>query len=197
MIAFPPGVRVWLATGHTDMRKGFATLALLVQEKLKTDPHCGHLFVFRGRRGDLIKVIWHDGQGACLFSKRLERGRFIWPTPSEGAVTISPAQAELARARVREAGLEDDIEIRLADYRDTDDGPYDKIASVGMVEHVGTAQLPAYFTHLRELLKRHNLIGGVAGQVSRRRSPSAPNRGRPPGPQGTRPPRGAMPSCRL
>jgi transposase len=92
MIGFPPGVRVWLATGHTDMRKGFATLALLVQEKLKGDPHGGHLFVFRGRRGDLIKVIWHDGQGACLFSKRLERGRFIWPTPSEGAVTISTAQ---------------------------------------------------------------------------------------------------------
>src|SRR2546430_13000382 len=58
----------------------------------KADPHCGHLFVFRGRRGDLIKVIWHDGQGACLFSKRLERGRFIWPTPAEGAVTISRAQ---------------------------------------------------------------------------------------------------------
>src|SRR5947208_11284966 len=84
MIAFPPGVHVWLATGHTDMRKGFATLALLVQERLKTDPHGGHLFVFRGRRGDLIKVIWHDGQGACLFSKRLERGRLIWPTAQLG-----------------------------------------------------------------------------------------------------------------
>ena len=92
MIGFPPGVHVWLATGHCDMRKGFPGLALLVQEKLKSDPHGGHLFVFRGRRGDLIKVIWHDGQGACLFSKRLERGRFIWPTPSQGAVTISPAQ---------------------------------------------------------------------------------------------------------
>ena len=68
-------------------------------------------------------------------------------------VTISPAQAELARTRVREAGLSDRIEIRLADYRDTDDGPYDKVASVGMVEHVGTGQLPAYFAHLRELLK--------------------------------------------
>ena len=67
-------------------------LALLVQETLKADPYSGHLFVFRGRRGDLIKVIWHDGQGACLFSKRLERGRFIWPTPADGAVTISPAQ---------------------------------------------------------------------------------------------------------
>jgi len=85
-------VRVWLATGHTDMRRGFPSLALLVQEQLKQDPHAGHLFVFRGRRGDLLKIIWHDGQGACLFSKRLERGRFIWPTSSEGAVTISPAQ---------------------------------------------------------------------------------------------------------
>ena len=92
MIPVPAGVRVWLSTGHTDMRKGFSTLALLVQETLKADPHCGHLFVFRGRRGDLIKVIWHDGQGACLFSKRLERGRFVWPTPADGAVTISPAQ---------------------------------------------------------------------------------------------------------
>ncbi len=64
-------VRVWLATGHTDMRKGFSSLAVLVQEKLKQDPHAGHLFVFRGRRGDLIKVIWHDGHGACLFSNYL------------------------------------------------------------------------------------------------------------------------------
>ena len=85
-------VRVWLATGHTDMRKGFASLALLVQERLAADPHSGHLFVFRGKRGDLVKIIWHDGQGACLFTKRLERGRFIWPAESEGAVTISPAQ---------------------------------------------------------------------------------------------------------
>jgi transposase len=92
MITFPPGVRVWLATGHTDMRRGFPSLALMVQEQLKQDPYSGHLFIFRGRRGGLIKVIWHDGQGACLFSKRLERGRFIWPTPTEGAVTISPAQ---------------------------------------------------------------------------------------------------------
>jgi transposase len=99
----PP--RVWLATGHTDMRRGFPGLALLVQETLKQDPHAGHLFVFRGRRGDLIKVIWHDGQGACLFSKRLEKGRFIWPAAAQGSgqdqsvacaadatVTISAAQ---------------------------------------------------------------------------------------------------------
>ena len=74
MIAAPIGARVWLAAGHTDMRKGFDGLALLVQETLKRDPHSGHLFVFRGRRGGLIKVLWHDGQGPCLFAKRLERG---------------------------------------------------------------------------------------------------------------------------
>lgn len=92
MIPVPSGVRVWLATGHTDMRCGFAGLSLKVQEVLKRDPHSGHLFVFRGRRGDLIKVIWHDGQGACLFAKRLERGRFLWPSPADGVVAISPAQ---------------------------------------------------------------------------------------------------------
>ena len=67
-------------------------VALLVQETLKRDPHSGHLFVFRGRRGGLIKVLWHDGQGMCLFAKRLERGRFIWPSPADGVVTITPAQ---------------------------------------------------------------------------------------------------------
>ena len=84
MIPVPSGARVWLAAGHTDMRKGFDGLALLVQETLKRDPHGGHLFVFRGRRGGLIKVLWHDGQGMCLFAKRLERGRFIWPSPADG-----------------------------------------------------------------------------------------------------------------
>jgi transposase len=97
MIAIPGGVQVWLATGHTDMRKGFDGLAVLVQEVLKRDPHNGHLFVFRGRRGGLIKVLWHDGQGLCLYAKRLERGRFIWPSTiardnTEMAVTITPAQ---------------------------------------------------------------------------------------------------------
>jgi len=91
-IPIPAGARVWLATGHTDMRKGFDGLALLVQETLKRNPHNGHLFVFRGRRGGLIKVLWHDGQGMCLFSKRLERGRFIWPSPADGTVAITPAQ---------------------------------------------------------------------------------------------------------
>lgn len=104
MIPVPVGVKVWLATGHTDMRKGFASLSLLVQEILKRDPLGGHIFCFRGRPsvcgtqsvldcyGDLIKIIWHDGQGANLYVRRLERGRFLWPSPADGLIAITPAQ---------------------------------------------------------------------------------------------------------
>ncbi len=81
MIPVPARTKVWLAAGVTDMRKGFNGLSALAEKVLEQDPYSGHLFVFRGRRGDLIKVIWWDGQGACLFSKRLERGRFVWPSP--------------------------------------------------------------------------------------------------------------------
>ena len=92
MIPLPTGVRVWLATGHTDMRKGFASLALLVQEVLKRDPLSGHLFCFRGRRGDLLKVIWHDGQGACLFTQAAGARPVSVASVADGVVTISPAQ---------------------------------------------------------------------------------------------------------
>lgn len=92
MIAVPSNVKVWLAVGHTDMRRGMNGLALLVQEQLQRNPHAGDLFVFRGRRGDLIKMIWHDGLGMSLYAKRLERGRFVWPTPVDGVVGIAPAQ---------------------------------------------------------------------------------------------------------
>ena len=92
MISLPSGARVWLAAGRTDMRKGFDGLAAAAQDRLTQDPFSGHLFVFRGRRSDLVKMIWHDGQGACLFTKRLERGRFIWPSVAGESVTISPAQ---------------------------------------------------------------------------------------------------------
>jgi len=95
MIPVPAATKVWLAAGVTDMRKGFNGLSALAQEVLKQDPFSGHLFVFRGRRGDLIKVIWWDGQGACLFSKRLEKGCFVWPSPASGKVSLSPAQLSM------------------------------------------------------------------------------------------------------
>jgi transposase len=71
MISIPAGIRIYLACGHTDMRKGFDGLAVLVQEVLAQDPYSGALFIFRGRRGDLIKLLWWDTQGQCLFAKRL------------------------------------------------------------------------------------------------------------------------------
>lgn len=92
MIPVPASTKVWLASGVTDMRKGFNGLSILAQDALEQDPFSGHLFVFRGRRGDLIKIIWWDGQGACLFSKRLERGRFVWPSPVQGKIVITSAQ---------------------------------------------------------------------------------------------------------
>ena len=92
MIPVPSGVRVWIATGHTDMRRGMQGLALQVQEGLKRDPHAGDLYIFRGRRGDLEKILWHDGIGLSLYAKRLDRGKFIWPSASGGAVSISAAQ---------------------------------------------------------------------------------------------------------
>ena len=63
-----------------------------VQEVLRRDPHAGDLYVFRGKRGDLLKILWHDGLGMSLYAKRLERGKFIWPSPVDGAVAISAAQ---------------------------------------------------------------------------------------------------------
>ena len=92
MIPVPSAVRVWLAVGRTDMRRGMNGLALQVQQALQRDPHAGDLYVFRGKRGDLVKILWHDGIGMSLYAKRLERGRFIWPTPTDGVVSISAAQ---------------------------------------------------------------------------------------------------------
>lgn len=95
MIPVPTNTKVWLAAGVTDMRKGFNGLSALAEKVLEQDPFSGHLFVFRGRRGDLVKVVWYDGQGACLFSKRLERGRFVWPSPAQGRVLITSAQLSM------------------------------------------------------------------------------------------------------
>jgi len=95
VIPVPAHTRVWLAAGVTDMRKGFHSLAAQVENALQGDPHSGHLFVFRGRRGDLLKIIWWDGQGGCLFAKRLERGRFVWPSPADGKVRVTPAQLSM------------------------------------------------------------------------------------------------------
>ena len=83
---------MWIAAGVTDMRKGMQGLALLVQQGRKRNPHGGDLFVFRGRAGSLIKIIWHDGIGMSLYAKRLEKGRFVWPSAKDGMVSLTGSQ---------------------------------------------------------------------------------------------------------
>jgi transposase len=91
MIPIASGVRIWIASGHTDMRRGMPGLALLVQEGLGRDPF-GDVFVFRGRSGSLIKALWHDGLGLSLYAKRLDRGRFVWPQTVGGVVALTAGQ---------------------------------------------------------------------------------------------------------
>jgi transposase len=95
VIGPPSGTRIWIAAGVTDMRRGMYGLAALVQTGLQENVYGGDVFVFRGRRGDLIKVLWVDRDGLCLFAKRLERGRFVWPNASTGAVHLTPAQLSM------------------------------------------------------------------------------------------------------
>lgn len=95
MIGLPAGTKVWLAAGVTDMRSGFNGLATKVQTAWEEDPFSGHVFVFRGRRGDLIKLLWWTGDGLCLLAKRLERGRFIWPQAGSGSVALTQAQLSM------------------------------------------------------------------------------------------------------
>lgn len=92
MISLPSGTRIWLIAGATDMRKSFNGLGEQIQSTLDDDPHAGHLFIFRGRRGDIVKILWADADGLCLFTKRLEEGQFVWPTVRDGKISITRAQ---------------------------------------------------------------------------------------------------------
>lgn len=95
MITPPSGTRIWLAAGVTDMRRGMNGLAALVQTTLELDPFAGHVFIFRGRQGDLVKLLWWSGDGMNLYAKRLERGRFVWPQAQNGSVHLSGAQLSM------------------------------------------------------------------------------------------------------
>ena len=95
MIAPPSHTKIWIAAGVTDLRRGFTGLSALVQTRVEQNPLSGQVFIFRGRRGDLVKLIWFDGDGLCLFQKRLERGRFIWPQATEGSVSLTRAQLSM------------------------------------------------------------------------------------------------------
>lgn len=95
MMGLATGTRIWIVAGITDMRRGFIGLAGMVQTALEQNPFSGQVYIFRGRRGDLIKVLWYDGDGLCLLAKRLERGRFMWPQARGGVVSLTPAQLSM------------------------------------------------------------------------------------------------------
>ena len=112
MNGLPSGTRVWLAAGITDMRKGFDSLAAQAQTVLGQDPFSGHVFCFRGRRGDLVKLLWWDGDGLCLFAKRLERGRFVWPRTGGRRGGAEPGATVDAARRDRLADAATDLAAR-------------------------------------------------------------------------------------
>lgn len=91
----PANTRIWIVAGVTDMRRGFMSLSGLVQTVLDQNPLSGNVYVFRGRRGDLVKILFHDGDGVCLFQKKLDRGRFVWPQAESGTVSLTRAQLSM------------------------------------------------------------------------------------------------------
>src|SRR5256886_2458043 len=95
MMALPANTRIWIAAGVTDLRRGFTGLSALVGTKLEQKPFSGQGFVFRGRRGDLVKVFWYDGDGVCLVAEGLEGGRLVWPQATSGTVWLTRAQLSM------------------------------------------------------------------------------------------------------
>ncbi|HEY2859844.1 MAG TPA: IS66 family insertion sequence element accessory protein TnpB [Terracidiphilus sp.] len=91
----PVNTQIWLVAGVTDLRRGYTSLSGLVQSTLDKSPLSGQVFLFRGRRGDLIKILWHDGDGICLLQKRLDRGKFVWPQATSGTVSLTRAQLSM------------------------------------------------------------------------------------------------------
>jgi transposase len=95
VIQFAPTTRVYLACRPVDLRKGLDGLMAQVANVLQADPFSGHLFIFRGKRGDYFKLVYWDGSGLCLFAKRLEKGKFVWPPIVDGRMRLTPAQMAL------------------------------------------------------------------------------------------------------
>jgi transposase len=95
VITLAPGTKVFLACRSVDLRNGFDGLAAKAQQIIGADPFSGHVFLFRGKRGDYLKGLYWDGTGLCLFAKRLEKGRFVWPPIVDGGTTLTPAQLAL------------------------------------------------------------------------------------------------------
>ena len=94
MMFVPAGVKVHLALGYTDMRKAWTGSRCWSRNVLKKDPFSGHLFAFRGKKASVLKILFWDGNGLCLFTKRIDQGGFVWPVMAgyDGSITLTPAQ---------------------------------------------------------------------------------------------------------
>ena len=95
MLTLPPSVRIWCSTSPTDLRRGFDGLSGLVRSHLHADPLSGHLFVFFNRKADRLKVLYWDRDGMCIWYKRLERGRFHFPTADAASLELTPGQLQM------------------------------------------------------------------------------------------------------
>ena len=95
MIGPPSGTRIWLVAGHTDLRKGVDGLSALVQNHLNQNPFSGEVYLFRGKSGNKIKVLWSTPEGMCCFYKRLSDTKFVWPRAQNGTVCLSAAQLSM------------------------------------------------------------------------------------------------------
>jgi transposase len=95
MLNLPPSVRIWLATKPTDLRKSFDGLAELVRQQIQVDPFSGHLFVFRNKRADRVKLLYWDDDGYAIWYKRLEVGTFRFPTSEDGRVSMRAADLQM------------------------------------------------------------------------------------------------------
>jgi transposase len=92
MIGPSSGTLIWIVAGFTDLRRGFDALSAQIQNVLNENPFSGEIYIFRGRRGDKIKILWYSNDGLCLFYKRLSDGKFVWPSAKDGTISLSPAQ---------------------------------------------------------------------------------------------------------
>lgn len=95
MLTLPPSVKIWCSTSPTDLRRGFDGLSGLVRSQLHADPLSGHLFVFFNRKADRLKVLYWDRDGMCIWYKRLERGRFHFPTAEDACLELTPGQLQM------------------------------------------------------------------------------------------------------
>jgi transposase len=96
VLSFPPAVRIWLGVEPTDLRKSFDSLAEVVRQHLEADPLSGHVFVFRNRKSDRVKLLYWDEDGYVIVYKRLEAGTFAFPAAGSHPTRVTLRAAELA-----------------------------------------------------------------------------------------------------